>query len=77
MKTEDLRTRSQESLDRVFDFLGVRRQLVEPQVVNAHSYTSEMDVAARSRLADLYECEIRQLERLLDWDCRNWLAVAR
>ena len=77
LKTEDLRTRPQESLDRVFDFLGVRRQLVEPQVVNAHSYTSEMDVAARSRLADLYECEIRQLERLLDWDCRDWLAVAR
>lgn len=77
LKTEDLRTRPQESLDRVFDFLGVRRQLVEPQVVNAHLYTSEMDVATRSRLADLYECEIRQLERLLDWDCRDWLAVTR
>jgi hypothetical protein len=77
LKTEDLRTRPQESLDRVFDFLGVRRQSVEPQVVESSSYSSEMDAADRARLADLYEHEVRQLERLLDWDCRNWLAVSR
>ena len=77
LKTENLRTRPQESLDRVFDFLCVRRQSVEPQVVAAGPYMSEMDVADRARLADLYECEVRQLERLLDWDCRDWLAVTR
>jgi hypothetical protein len=77
LKTDDLRTRPQESLDRVFDFLGVHRQSVEPQVVDASTYMSEMDVADRARLADLYEHEVRQLERLLDWDCRNWLAVTR
>jgi sulfotransferase family protein len=77
LKTEDLRSRTQESLDRVFDFLGVRRQPVEPQIVNAPAYTSEMDVADQTRLADLYEYEVRKLERLLDWDCRDWLAVTR
>jgi len=77
LKSEDLRTRPQETLNRVFDFLGVRRRSVKPQVIHARPYTSEMDVAERARLADLYECEVRQLERLLDWDCRDWLAVSR
>jgi len=77
LKTEDLRTRPQETLDRMFDFLGVRRQVVEPQVVQPHPYRSEMDLAERVRLADLYECEVRQLEQLLDWDCRDWLTVSR
>jgi hypothetical protein len=77
LKTEDLRTRHEETLNHLFDFLGVRRQPVEPQVVDTSPSSSTMDVADRARLAELYEHEVRQLERLLDWDCRDWLAISR
>jgi hypothetical protein len=75
LKNDDLRARHEETLNRVFDFLGVRRQPVEPQVVDAPPSSSRMNVADRARLAELYEHEVRQLERLLDWDCRDWLAI--
>jgi hypothetical protein len=77
LKNEDLRDRPQEALNGVFDFLGVRRVAVEPQVVDTSAPTSTMDVADRARLANLYEYEVRQLERLLGWDCRDWLVVTR
>jgi Sulfotransferase domain len=77
LKNEDLRARPQETLDGVFDFLGIRRVPVQPQVIDTSPYTAVMEVADRARLAHLYEYEVRQLERLLDWDCRDWLAVTR
>lgn len=77
LKNEELRARPQETLNGVFDFLGVRRVPVQPQVVDSSPHAPVMDVAVRARLADLYEHEVRQLERLLDWDCRDWLAVTR
>jgi len=77
LKTEELLSEPQATLDRVFEFLGVGRQSVEPQVVHARPYTVEMGLAERAHLANLYECEVRQLERLLAWDCRDWLAVTR
>jgi hypothetical protein len=77
LKNEDLRDRPQEALNGVFDFLGVRRLIVEPQVIDTPPPASLIDVADRARLANLYECEVRQLERLLDWDCRGWLAITR
>jgi Sulfotransferase domain len=77
LKNEDLRARPEETLNGVFDFLGVRRVPVQPQLVDSSSHPAEIAVADQIRLARLYEYEVRQLERLLDWDCRDWLAIIR
>lgn len=75
LKTDELRSEPQATLDRVFDFLGVERQPIAPQVVHARSYATAMSRAERDFLASLYEWEIRQLERLLMWNCSDWLSV--
>jgi hypothetical protein len=76
LKSEELRSRPQGALHRVFDFLEVPRRPVEPRVVHARPYAAAMSRADREQLVRLYEWEVRQLERLLDWDCRGWLAVS-
>jgi hypothetical protein len=76
LKSEELTARPQETLYRVFAFLGVPRRPVEPRVVHARPYAVPLGGAEREHLVRLYEWEVRQLERLLDWDCRNWLAAS-
>jgi Sulfotransferase domain len=62
------------SLDKVCDFLGVERLLnVKPKVVHSRPYEAQLTESERNYLKDLYQFEIRELERLLGWDCSQWL----
>lgn len=75
LKTEDLREEPRKTLDQFCDFLGVDMfQRIEPHIVHSRPYTSPMTEREKEYLRHVYEYEIKQLERLLNWDCTDWLA---
>jgi hypothetical protein len=73
LKTEELRSQPQMTLDRVFDFLSVPRRAMTPRIVHALDYVTPMTASARQFLRDVFQWEIRALGQLLTWDCQDWL----
>ncbi|MBX7245317.1 MAG: sulfotransferase domain-containing protein [Candidatus Sumerlaeaceae bacterium] len=76
LKSEDLRQKPQDILERVCDFLGVS-SLPNPAPRSIHSirYAAPMTEREREYLRKVFEQEIRELEQLLGWDCSNWLST--
>lgn len=74
LRNEELRARPLETMNRVFDFLGVDSlQEIRPARTHARPYVSEITRREKEYLLHAYEYEIRALERILGWDCSNWL----
>jgi len=72
-KSEQLLTAHAAVLARVADFLGIA--LLPPVAekrVEVREYNVVTNADERRYLAALFETEIRELERLLDWDCSAW-----
>lgn len=75
LKNEDLRTNALETLNRVFAFLGVSPvDDVAERMVHTNAYEAPISAAEKKYLRSVYEFEIRGLERLLGWDCQDWLS---
>ena len=75
MRHEDLRSRPKETMDAICDFLGVDPvQDLQVREVHSHEYDSPMSKSEWEHLRFVFEYEIRGLERLLGWDCSDWLA---
>lgn len=56
-------------------FLGVGPFVgVEYRDVHSRPYVSTMTETDRALLADLYHDDVRDLEAMLGWDCRDWLS---
>ena len=63
-----------QTLGTVFDFLGVERLPPIPsQETHARPYVRQMSRREWTYLHDVFEVEIRALERMLAWDCAEWL----
>ena len=76
LRNEDLRTRPQQTIDSVFDFLEVEGpRHIEPISAHTRPYTSQMTAREKAYLLHVYEYEIRALERMLGWNCSTWLGV--
>ena len=74
LRHEDLRRRPDDTIDRVFDFLGVERlPPLPPREAHVRPYSARMSQREWEYLHNLFEFEIRALERVLDWDCAEWL----
>lgn len=74
LKNEELRERPWELLDTVWRFLGVPGlKDIEPVVMHANPYSIPMTAEERAYLHEIFEYEIKQLERMLGWDCSDWL----
>jgi hypothetical protein len=73
LRAESLRAQPQATLDRVFDFLGVGRRPVVSCTVHARSYPEPVSDSAWELLRDLYAWDVREVSRLLGWDCLGWL----
>ena len=74
LKSEHLREEPDNCLANVCDFLGVDRlPKVGHRVVHSLPYRSQMSEDDRSYLRNLYEYEIRGIERVFNWDCTDWL----
>jgi hypothetical protein len=76
-KTEELLHAPEAVLARIETFLGVAPfAAVTPRIVHSYTYDTTMTEEARRYLVGVFEPEIRELERMLGWDCGAWLAQA-
>jgi hypothetical protein len=73
MKFENFRDRKQETLDEVFEFLGVKSlRQVRDKDRNVVPYERAMRADEREYLLEIFSGEITKLEQLLDWDLADW-----
>ncbi|MGR8933325.1 MAG: sulfotransferase domain-containing protein [Gammaproteobacteria bacterium] len=73
LKQDDFKQNPQQCLDVVCDFLELKRlENVTPKTIHALSYNTTMTVHEKAYLQHLFYYEIKQLERLLNWDCAAW-----
>jgi hypothetical protein len=74
LKSEELQHEPEAALARIADFLGIARfAAAAPRNVHARPYQGPMSVEARRYLGDVFEFEIRSLERTFGWNCSKWL----
>jgi len=74
VKTEDLQHRQTETLELLFDFLGLDKSPateIQPRTIFASEY-EDMPDTDRQYLQETFKQEIEELENLLDWDCTAW-----
>lgn len=77
LRTDELGTALGSVFARIGSFLGIARFTpVHAIQANALTYNAPMSRADRRYLSAVFEQEIRELERLLGWDCSAWLADA-
>lgn len=77
IKNEELRGDHANTLNRTFGFLSVRPvDYIEPVNVN-NSHYPPMAVSDRKYLLKKFQRDIEELEKLLNWDCSDWLASAK
>jgi hypothetical protein len=73
VKFEDFRDRKQETLDGIFEFLGVKRlRHVRDKDRNVVPYERAMRPDERKYLSGVFSAEITKLEQMLGWDCGDW-----
>ncbi|HEX8010915.1 MAG TPA: sulfotransferase [Casimicrobiaceae bacterium] len=74
-KSEELLASPASVLPRIADFLGVAPfPPLASRRTNAREYAATMTTEERRYLRRIFEPEIRELERMLGWDCSAWLA---
>lgn len=74
LKNEDLKVRHIPTLNRVYDFLGVKR-LNQPQYFIKFNFYQPMEAWEQEYLAQKYARELNELESLLNWDCSEWKSL--
>ena len=73
-KSEELQDSAAAVLARIAALLGIARfPAVEARSAHAREYDTTMSPEARRYLVSVFEADIRELERLLGWDCSTWL----
>ena len=61
-------------LEKVCTFLGISNfERIIPKEVHSLSYQEKIGEREKSYLLSIYEYEIKGLERMLGWDCSDWL----
>jgi hypothetical protein len=77
LKTTDLAHEPQRVLDGVCEFLAIPSRTFTPLTdVNTASFAAQMSDRERRFLEEALEPEVRAVESLLGWDCRDWRARA-
>jgi hypothetical protein len=70
---QDLRTNHQETLRRVFEFLGVDSSVIPPEAnVFEHDYDETIEPELFSKLTETFSDDIKELEGLLKRDLSSW-----
>ena len=73
VRFEDFRDRKQETLDMIFDFLGVKRvRAGRDKDRNVVPYERAVTPEERKYLVEVFSAEIAKLERMLGWDLADW-----
>lgn len=73
VKFEEFRDRKQETLDVIFDFLGLKRLRVgRDKDRNVVPYERGMTPEERKYLSEVFGAEMAKLEQMLGWDLADW-----
>ena len=73
VKFETFRDRKQETLDEIFEFLGVKPlRRVRDKDRNVVPYERAMRPDERKYLCGVFAADIAKLEQMLGWDCSDW-----
>lgn len=65
----------QKVVNMICDFLGIARlKGISRKIIHQGSYNRPLKIDERQYLKQIYEKEVKQLERLLNWDCSDWLS---
>ena len=61
-------------LNRIYEHIGVNK-MDTPMSLRERigTYPCQMDIKTRSKLQQIYIHEIKQLEKMLEWDCSQWI----
>lgn len=74
IKSTDLLHSPGETLAKISNFLEIGEFTdVEPQIVHARAYVSKITPRELDFLKTRLAPDVRDLEKLLDWDCSDWL----
>lgn len=73
LKNEDLRNSPCDTMNRIFKFLGVNPLVnISKYGIDSVSYSNILSQQESFFLFQYYEFEIKQLELMLNWDCKKW-----
>ncbi len=74
LRNKELRQHPQQTLDRISTFLNIDPfPVIENKLVHTMQRKIIMTDKEKKYLHYTFEYEIKQLERMLDWDCSDWL----
>ncbi|WP_178990268.1 sulfotransferase family protein [Winogradskyella schleiferi] len=75
IKYENFKNNQNSVLNQIFSFLNVNEENFnfKERVINEHKKHSNLNLQDKEYLLNLYEFEIKQVEKILDWDCSDWL----
>jgi len=74
IKSEILREDPKQILDQIANFLDIPiNDNFSKLDVHSRNYESPLDQETHKVLLDLYLYEIKEIEKLTSWDCRDWL----
>jgi hypothetical protein len=75
-KTEELKNRPKKILDKVTNFLEIDPfAYISQKKLHTLSYDSPLQTREKEILKNTFLQEIRKLEKLLGWDCSEWLEI--
>ncbi|GGA90306.1 hypothetical protein GCM10011369_35560 [Neiella marina] len=75
LKHDDLLHTHQETLNRVFDFIGVQRQQIPGKPVNQKPHKTKLSAQEQQFLRGFYLQDVTQLGQDFDIDVQDWLQI--
>jgi len=74
VKYENFLNEPQQTMNRVFAFLGVNPELYTHNDTKVHTipYIESLQQESRSKLVEFFLKDITETESLLQWDCHDW-----
>jgi len=74
IKYEDFLSNQEKTLKKVFSFLNIEGMFnFQFQKKNKFNYSDNITREEKNTLLHFYKDEIKEIEELLDWDCKDWL----
>ncbi len=72
---DTFKQKPKETLETVFNFLNVDPSRFDftPLISNVYEYKDKMNPDTKKQLIEIYRNDIHEVERLLGWDCSEWL----
>ena len=74
VKYEAFRKNQENWMNEIFNFLKVDKSKFgyQPQEIHNRKYSHKMTNEEKTTLRGIYKNDIKEVERLLDWDCSDW-----